>query len=123
MTHRILPPDEWPKLHGTELETVWPFLDPQTARVIVVEEHGDITGCWALFSQVHAEGLWIKPECRGQSAVGRHLLVAMKHHALQMGARSVATASLSQTVSELLAHIGAVELVGQHYSIPIGRIH
>jgi hypothetical protein len=59
MTRRILPAAEWSRLVGTELENVWPHLDPDRSVVIVVEDEGQIIGCWSAFDVLHAEGIWI----------------------------------------------------------------
>jgi hypothetical protein len=76
MTTRILPPDEWHRLTGTELGGV--PLDPANAVVVVVEEDEDIVGRWAFLRVIHAEGFWIAPEHQKRVAVFRHLLREMQ---------------------------------------------
>lgn len=119
MTARILPRDEYSKLAGTELETVWPLL-PETAVVIVVEHDAQIVGTWALFPLTHVEGCWIAPEHRGKAVVAGHLVRTMRAVARSMGARAVVTASTSIDVSSLLAKLGAVQLPGEHFSLKVG---
>ena len=71
MTTRILPPEEYSRLAGTEAATVWPQLTA-AARVVVVEQDGQILGCHILQPVLHAECLWIHPDHRGKtSAPGR----------------------------------------------------
>ena len=78
-TTRLLPPDEWDKLKGTELETLAPYLNPEHTRIIVVEnEVGQIVGCWSLLQFTHAEGLWIAPEHRNGSGVFRRLIIQLR---------------------------------------------
>lgn len=120
MTTRLLPRDEWPKLAGTELEAVWPHL-PLGAHVVVVEEGEALVGCWALFPQVHAEGVWIAPSHRGKASVARRLLAGMRRTAQAMGAQSVATGALTDDVRRLLDGLRAVKLPGDHYAVPITR--
>lgn len=120
MTTRLLPRDEWSKLAGTELETAWPHL-PETAQVVVVEDAGAIVGCWALFQQVHVEGVWIAPAHRGKASVARRLLAGMRRTAQAMGARTVATGALTDDVRQLLDRLHAVPLPGDHYAVPIAR--
>lgn len=117
---RLLPPDEWGRLDGTELETVYPYLDRVRAHVIVVEEQDHIVGCWALFPLTHAEGVWIAPEHRKKTAVARQLLRAMRATARAMGSQAVNTAALSDDVREMLSALGAVPLPGTHYALGLG---
>ena len=119
MTARILPGDEWPALSGTELETIWPYLDPATARVVVVEEDGAIIGCWAGFPLFHAEGVYIAPAHRGRASVARHLLLGMRSLAKDAGARSIITGAIDPLVAEMLLKLGAVALPGTQYALPI----
>lgn len=122
VTTRILPPEEWVRLAGTELEAVWPHLDTERARVIVVEDDaGTIVGCWALFPLVHAEGVWIAPAHRGKAAVARQLYRGMVQTARRMEAQTVLTAAVDDHVAELLAHLKAQQLPGQHFVLTVGR--
>lgn len=120
MTARLLPPEEWARLQGTEAETVWPSLTP-AARVVVVEQDGVIVGCHLLQPVLHAECLWIHPDYRGRSSVARRLWAAVKQTVReQFGVEWFATAAVSDEVRTLLAHVGAVPLVGDHYMVPVG---
>lgn len=120
MTTRILPPDEWPKLAGTELEAIWPVLDRERARVIVVEHDGAIVGVWAGFPLWHAEGVYVAPAHRGRAAVARLLLSGMTALAQAEGYHSVVTASVQPAIDSLLERHGAVHLDGRHYALPVG---
>lgn len=120
MMRRLLPVSEWPRLIGTELETIWPILDRETARVIVVEDdYGNIIGAWAGFPLFHAEGVSIRRDHQGKGAVARLLLDGMRQTALEAGYRSVITASLDPVIDVMLERLGAVALPGQHYSVPL----
>lgn len=120
MIARILPPEEWPRLIGTEVETVWPHLDPTRAHVLVVEDGAEIVGTWVLMNVVHAECLWIAPRYRQGVSVARRLWTFMQRTARDMGAPVVATAAMTTDVKKLLEHVGATELQGAHYSM---RVH
>jgi ribosomal protein S18 acetylase RimI-like enzyme len=115
MMTRMLPPEEWHRLIGTEVEHVWPHLDSRHAQVIVVEDDGVIVGTWALFHLLHAECLWIAPTHRGKASVARRLWAQLIGLTQAMGITSVATAAISDDVRALLAHVKATKLEGDHY--------
>lgn len=120
ITHRTLPPEEWPKLAGTELEAVWPHLTPSDAQILVIEQDGAIVGCWALLLVVHVEGLWIAPSHRAKGGVARRLLAAMKQAARGLRVRQVATAAVSADVRTYLERLGAHKLPGEHFVLSVG---
>lgn len=123
MTSRILPPAEWPRLNGTEAETLWPTLDAAHAQILVVEDGEQILGCWTLMMIPHVECLWIDPNERARVTVARRLWLGMRSLASQMGARHVWTAAVSDPVRGLLDHAQARKLVGDHYLLPMERTH
>lgn len=116
---RLLPPEEWPRLDDTELATMWRHMHPEDAQVVVVEDADEIIGCWALLRVVHVEGIWIAPAHRKRGSVARRLLRGMEDAASEWHAERVMTASLSEEVSKLLAHLGADKLKGDHYILPL----
>jgi len=120
MRTRILPPEEWESLEGTELETVYPTLNPQTAKVIVVEDGAVLVGCWALLPMLHAECIWIHPDYRKRAtSPAPHLWRAMQDTARAMGAPSVVTGALTDDVAALIQRVGGVELPGRHFVIGV----
>lgn len=115
MTTRLLAPEEYARLAGTELDAALPVL-PEGARVLAVESAtGDLVGCWALLPVYHAEGLWIAPAHRGRGRVALRLLEGMRALCRALGVQTVATASVSEQVDRLVGHLGAVELPGRHF--------
>ena len=119
MTTRILPPSEWPRLVGTELETVWPILDKATTNVMVVENEGEIVGCWAMFPVTHVEGIWIHPDYRGAFGVSARLLRFMRQLATLAGVKTVMTGCVSSNVADYLERLQASLVPGRQYVIPI----
>lgn len=119
---RTLPPDEWPKLEGTELELAWPHLDPTGAEVVVVEDDaGLIVGCWALVPYVHAEGVWVHPDHRRRGVVAGRLIQGLFRTARNAGARAVLTSAITPDVEALLVdHLHAVRLPGQSFVFGVG---
>ncbi len=119
MITRVLPKEEWPRLRGTEAETVWPFLDAERASVIVVEDEGLIVGCHILMYVLHAECLWIHPDHRGKSSVARRLWGAVQRAAISCGVHALMTAACDDNVRGLLAHVGATQVPGEHFMVPV----
>lgn len=117
LTTRVLPPAEWPRLSGTELEAVWPHLHPNTGTVLVVEDDGQIVGTWALMYVRHAEGCWVSPDHRGKTGVARRLLLGMRELA---GDGPLFTAAMSDDVREMLGRLHAQKLPGDHYVLNLG---
>jgi hypothetical protein len=119
---RQLPPDEWPRLVGTEAERIRPHL-PSGSRVLVVEDGPAIVGCWILMPVVHAECLWIAAAHRGKASVARRLWTVMQRTAQAMGVPIVATAALTDDVRHLLEHVGATKVPGDHYALRVSCPH
>lgn len=119
MTTRILPAEEWHKLDGTEAAAARESLDPSRTSIVVVEDGDQIVGCHVLMWVLHAECLWIHPDHRGKSSVGRRLWAAVQHAAASVGVPSLWTAACDARVRKLLAHVGATKLPGQHFVIPV----
>lgn len=119
MTSRILPPEEWGRLAGTEAESFISRLNA-ASRVIVVEADGAIVGCHILQPVLHAEGLWIHPDFRKRASVGRHLWRRVQDTARDwFGVQWFVTGCGSDEVRALLEHVAAVKLP-DHYVVPIG---
>lgn len=120
MTTRILPPEEWTRLAGTEAEAIVPQFN-DTTRVVVVEHNGEIVGCHVLQPILHAECLWVHPDHRGKAGVARRLWAGVQRAAReQFGARFFATMAASDEVRRLLAHVGATKIDADTYMVPIG---
>lgn len=120
MISRLLPRDEWHRLAGTELEAAASVL-PADAQVLVIEDNGEIVGCWSVIPYVHVEGLWIAPAHRKRSSVGRRLLTGMRRVAQALGADVVLTAATDDTVRQLITEYGGVSLPGTHHVLPVRR--
>lgn len=121
MTSRILPSEEWPRLAGTELESVWPVVDPKRVQILVVEDGDQIIACWGVFPTVHLEGVWVHPDHRKRSGVARRLLRSMRK-LLTGSVDPVITGSVSPEVDQLIAHLGGIALPGTQYVLPKGPL-
>ncbi|MCX6550360.1 MAG: hypothetical protein NTY02_05015 [Acidobacteria bacterium] len=118
---RLLAPEEWPRLAGTELA----FLaDPSTpirqAQVVVVEDaQGAIIGTWALLPVWHVEGLWVDAAHRGTGSVLRRLVHAMRGMAHAHGVTTIVTTAIDPTVRTLLSHVHATPIPGEQYVMSV----
>lgn len=121
MNSRILPPEEWPRLKGTEAEAVWPQLVPENTRVLVVEEDGEIVGAWVLLRVVHAECLWAAPSHRGSLGVATRLLRGMWEIASKWGASRVVTGSTSPEVTGLIKRVGGEPMPCESFVLPVAN--
>jgi hypothetical protein len=104
---------------NTEAEAIWPTLDPATASIVVVEDDGQIVGCHVLYYVLHADGLWIHPDHRGKTSVGRRLWAGVQRLVRAHRVPGLVTAAIDERVCGLLTHVGAVPLPGQHFVIPM----
>ena len=120
MTSRILPPEEWHRLTGTEVESIVPGLDPAYTAVLVVEDAGRIVGTWVLMRMAHLECLWIAPDRRGKIGVAAKLLRSMRTVAAAWGVTCPITASVTPEVSAMIRHFGGLPLPGEHFALPLG---
>jgi N-acetylglutamate synthase-like GNAT family acetyltransferase len=118
MNTRLLPPQEWSRLAGTELERVWPVLNPDHSEIMVVEEGTEIVACWAILTYTHLEGIWIAPAHR-KGSVGGRLLRAVFGLLKDRQIPAVLTASMSDEVTRLIEHFGGSELPGSHFVLKV----
>ena len=121
LTDRLLPPAEWDKLATTNLGHSRSYL-PDDADVVVVERDGVIVGCCALLGlrHIHLEGMEIVPEERGNPAVFRHLLAAMRDRIDALHVPSVFAGSQTGEMAEMLARIDATPVNMTIYVLPVG---
>lgn len=118
MRTRVLPVEEYGRLRGTEAEAVADHL-PMTARVVVVEAGDAIVGCHVLLPILHAECLWIAEAHRGKAAVARRLWAGVQRECRELGAPRFVTSAIDDRTAALLAHVGAVQLDGMHFVVPV----
>jgi hypothetical protein len=115
---RILPPEEWHRLKGTEAEAVWPYLYPKNTSIIVSEVGDRIIATWVLMRVVHAECIWIDPEYRG-SIVWRGIMRTAREVAKGWGVGQLITGSISQYVTDLILRLGGYPVPCQSFVLPL----
>lgn len=119
MIARLLPIGEYGRLAGTEAETITPMLT-DAARVVVVEDDGEIVACHVLQPILHAECLWIHPDHRKKGSVGRRLWMKVQETVrTHFGLNGFVTGCASADVERMLSHLGATKLP-DHYAVSIG---
>lgn len=119
MTLRTLPASEWDRIPSdAALSQVIGLCRPDQIEVLVVEHDGQIVGCWAFLTIVHAEGVWIHPDHRGKSSVARRLWTGMQT-LLRGKVSAVVTGAADDTIRALIeGHRG--EALPPLYRLPIG---
>ena len=120
MTTRLLPPAEWNKLTGTEVESLVPGLNPLLTHVLVVEDGAEIIGTWVLVYLPHVECFWVAPEHRKKAGVAARLLREMQRLTRICGAPAPITGSVSPEVTAFIERLHGVKLPGEHFSLPLG---
>lgn len=118
MKARVLPVAEWDRLVATEFPHVLPYLGPEDARIVVVEDGDEIVGCWGLMPMWHVEGLWVSPAYRHTPSVFRRLFALMRREIQAVAPRWLMTGAQDDVVAELLTkHAGAVKVPMEQYMI------
>ena len=122
MRARILSPNEWDKINAPDLPDLLRFCNPKDVAVVVVEKDGEIVASVMVMKVTHFEGLWIKPEERGNAGVLRSLLrqayaiplSRAEHWAFGGAEKSDAR------MDTLCRKLGGRELPMRLYAIPVG---
>lgn len=121
MKVRELDPLEWYKLDGMEAESVWPLLNPDRDRVIVVENDEKIVGSWILMQVFHMECVWVHPDHRGNGSVARRLLSGMMNLIKSLGLKGAVTNSMTPEIDKIIEKLNGVKIPGEFYFIPVGE--
>lgn len=118
MTTRILPPQEWCRLNPANMKL--PAIDRAAidGDVVVVEDHGEIIGCWSVMTCVHVEGIWIDPRYRRKVAVGRRLWNAMRTIVKQRGASGALMCAVTEESRQRIeSKLHGIEVLGHHFAV------
>lgn len=118
MITRVLPPEEWIRLDPAKMKL--PAIERAAVNgdVLVVEDHGEIVGCWSVMTCVHVEGLWIDPRYRRKVAVGRRLWGAMKTIVKQRGATGALMCAVTEeSRSRIESQLHGIEVLGRHFAV------
>lgn len=117
MKTRLLPPEEWGRLAGSELEPALPLLPG--ARVLVCEtEDGAIVGHLALVPMWHVEAAEVEPTFRG-TGVLQALVAAMHVEARALGITTVFPAAATDGMVHFVTRLGAVEIPARWFALAV----
>jgi L-amino acid N-acyltransferase YncA len=116
MTTRVLHPDEWARLDGSELARALPRLPG--ARVIVCEDEGRVLGHLALVPMWHVEGAEIDEAQRGRGVL-QALIAGMHAEARALGVSTVFPAAASDGMVHLIQRIGGVEIPARWFALAV----
>jgi len=121
LTCRVLPRDEWDKLRDTECAAL-AFAPPGfPAEVLVVEDGDTVVGAWSVIHTHDVEGLWVHPDYRKRSSVGRLLWHRMGAHLRSQGVLAVRTGSQTADVDDMIVRCGGqlIPPAIRHYVMPV----
>ena len=121
MTTRILDASEWgrPGLVPTNLPVLLRYCDPKDARVVVVEDGGEIVASLAVLRMTHFEGLWIEPARRGNAGVASALMRAAFPVAREWGDWAMGWAS-TETMRDVMRRLGGAQIQADAYALHFG---
>ena len=124
MKARILAPEEWGRINSPELPELLPYVEPENIAVVVVEDDsGDIVASVAALQVTHFEGLWIKPEYRGNASVARSLIRELytvprarrEHWAFATAAQD------NEKMDSVCRRLGGQPMEVKFYMMPLGE--
>jgi ribosomal protein S18 acetylase RimI-like enzyme len=118
MTARILEPNEYHRLAGTEADGVWPHLTEE-AKVVVIEDAGEIVGCQILQPVLHAECVWVRPDHRGRGVVQQLWAAVQRAAVVHFGVKAVVGSAVDDRMRAVLRHLGAVRVAGDLFTVPV----
>jgi hypothetical protein len=120
---RILRPEEWHRINTPDLPPLVPFVEPENLAVVVVEDDaGEIIACVSAMRVTHFEGLWIKPEYRGNAGVFRALIRQAYAVPRVRGEAWVfgSSAHGNDRMERMCGRLGGRELPVRFYAMPVG---
>lgn len=124
MRTRILSSSEWGRLEASELPALLHYVEPENVSVVVVEdEAGEVLASVAALQVTHFEGLWIKPEARGNAGVfralirGAYAIPRARHERWVMGG----AATSDEQMEMLCRRLGGHQLSVEFFALPVGE--
>lgn len=110
---RVLPTEEWERLEWIFEDRKWRMPDPNTSRVLVVEEDGEIAAMLVYERVLHIGPLYARPESRGRRYAD--LLAAVVRATFPIGSKALITTT-NPHVDRLARRMGMIDM-GRGYSL------
>ena len=118
----FLGPDDWDRV--PEASETLSIVDPHNVVVVAVEnDEGEVVASVCILKTTHFEGLWIKPEYRGNAGVFRALIrQAYAIPRLTHERFALATPKVGDSVMRELCHkLHGQQLPYELYALPVGE--
>ena len=119
MKARILGPEEWANLEMLGEMPLLPHVLPENMAVVVVEEAGQVLGVMQVAQVTHFEGLWIKPEYRGNPGVMRALMRLATAIPQVRGECWVFGGAADDTMRSFNERLGGSKVGADFYTLPL----
>lgn len=121
MKARILSPEEWDRLSAEGLGRLLMYVNPENIAIVAVEdESGEIVACVSALRVTHFEGLWIKPEHRGNAGVFRSLIRQAYAVPQARGEKWALGDAGDEKMRSVCTRLGGQVLGRQFYALPVG---
>jgi hypothetical protein len=120
MRTRILGPSEWGKLEEKQIP-ILPYVLPRNMAVCVVEDGEEIAGTLSVVQATHFEGLWIRPESRGNAGVMRALIRQAAAIPRGRGESWVFGGAAEGTMQKFNERLGGFRLPLDFYALWVGE--
>lgn len=117
LTVRAVPHEEWAGLQGVPYDLS--RVDPLYAVLVVVEDAGQVVGCWLALNTVHLEGLYIDPAHRQIAGVAGRLFAGMVEALQRAGTREALTMTTDPIVRGMAIKAGFEPVVGELFKLAI----
>ena len=121
MNARILRPDEWDKLEPASVKLAG-TVRPECVAPVVVERDGEIVAALLVLRVPHFEGLWIKPEFRGNAGVFRALLRLAYAVARQWSKGWAFAGAADDKMRGILPRLKANKVEADTWCVPLGYL-
>lgn len=119
MRSRVLPKDEWSRLDGDRIPLLFPYLTPDQADIIVVEDANEtILGGITVSRPTHLEGLWL--DSGGRNAGARRAL--LRGIGESVADRYVISCASDRSISGMLERLGGIRMRQEFYTLDMCEV-
>lgn len=109
---RVLPSAEWPRLAGSELATVLPYVAVDDVQIVVVEDGDRIVAYQAVLRLPFLGGLWVDPAYRHRVGLWRRLVPATWDAVKRWTQQWAFTFATAEMAPFVVAHFATIPIEG-----------